>query len=404
MKNQLDAIDRVAAWIDEGRLLKSEGVTSISLSRALARLSGAKLEYEETRDETEIANQIGEHDQILYVLIDGLGLNQRKHFLPGGFFDRSCVRDIRSVFPSTTAAALTSLYSGAWPGIHGVTGWFTYLPEFQQTVIPLVGVERFSKRSMRHYGISFDDITHVPSMLSQINRVGRGYTFRKYRSGAFANWSRGGTEIEGYRSLENGIKRLLRHYESPKRLEPAFINFYYSEIDNLSHQYGWDSPEVIREIKRVDRQLKRARAVLPDSVRIVVSADHGHVNVPDEEHKLLIRGDELIDYLLCPHSGEARAPLFHVIPGSESDFYRAFMDRFGDSFQLITPDVAESLRLYGPDPLSSRTRSHLGTFIGIARDASAIEYVDEVEGGGVGHIGMHGGMSRDEVAVPLFLA
>ena len=404
MNQKSESVIRVASWIEEHRILRSEGVTSISLARALARLSGADLDFENTNDEREIAEIIGPHEQILYVLIDGLGMNQRQHFLKDGFFDRSFAREIRSVFPSTTATALTSLYSGAWPATHGVTGWFTHLPEFNKTVIPLVGVERFTHRSMRHYGIAFDDITDVSSMLSQIPRKSRGYTFRKFRYGAFANWSRGGTEIEGYRNLENGVKRLRRHLGSSSKPEPSFTNFYYSEVDNLSHQYGWDSPVVIREVKRVDRQLKRIRAILPDSVRIVVSADHGHINIPKESHELLYRGDPIIDHLLCPPSGEARTPLFHVKPGNENAFREAFMHRFGNTFELITPDEAEKLDLYGPDPLAERTRSHLGTFIGITREPSAIEVVYDADSEGAGHIGMHGGMSRDEVAVPLFLA
>ncbi len=391
----------VKRWIYDQRLLKAEGVTSVHLSRALARLCGSTIQFPPDRETDLLADLIGEHQHILFFLVDGLGMNQRRFFPSGGFLDRTFTREIRSVIPSTTSAALTSLASGHWPAAHGIIGWFTHLPNFGETIIPLKASERFSYRSIEKLGFTLDDVMVVDSMLPTLERTTRSYTLRKLRKGAFAQWSTGDTDIEGYRSIENALKRVRRWYKIDSGSSYAYL--YYPEVDRLAHEHGWDGIEVIREISRIDSILSRMRSMLPKTVRMIVTADHGHINVPDDRHCILRHNDPVNELLQCPPSAESRMPVFHVKPGSEERFSEIFKNpRFPD-FRLITPEQAETLEIFGPDSLAPETRERLGTFIGFSPNADAIEYVPEGREP-VGHRGMHGGMSEDEVKIPLFLA
>ena len=402
MNRQQESIDRLRTWISEGTLLKSEGRTSISLNRAVASLCGAEPPGPSDDAMAPLAEEIGGYDHYLYVLVDGLGMNQKPNFPPGGFFDTYFHSPLRSVFPSTTAAALTSLFSGLWPAQHGIVGWFTHLPDRGHTIIPLRALERFTERSIEQLSIELQEVIQGTSLFPAYKRACTTYTFRKFKSGQYAEWAHDGNHVEGYRSLKNAVKRIKRNLSSPS--EPSFSYLYLSEIDHLSHLHGWNAPEVLHEMREADRQLKRIRKLLPDSVRMIVTADHGHINVPKERHEILYPSDPLLRFLECPPSGESRVPLFHVKPGHEQQFTGAFAERFHLDFALITPDDAETLGLYGPVPLSEATRSRVGSYIGISPEADAIEYVYEDGAPGIGHIGMHGGMSTDEVEVPLFLA
>ena len=352
----------------------------------------------------ELVGAIGEYPHYLSVLVDGLGINQQSVFPKNGFFDIHLSRTIRSVFPSTTATALTSFASGVWPANHAITGWFTHLPDKNTTVIPLRAVERFSEKPIGRFDVSFNDIMRVPSVYPALRRSVGIYTYKAFRTGPFADWYRGGIRVTGYRNLQTAVKRVYRGIAKLIRREtPSFNYLYLSEVDHLSHIHGPQGPIVTQVITGIDSALAKLRSLLPQSVRMIVTADHGHIEIPESRHEILSHNDPLLEYLDCPPSGEARVPLFHVKPGMESEFLNAFDHRFDLEFELITPDEAEALELYGPEPIHRVTRERLGSFIGISRGADAIEYVSEGREG-VGHKGMHGGMSADEVEVPLFLA
>ncbi|MBW2090764.1 MAG: hypothetical protein JRI34_01390, partial [Deltaproteobacteria bacterium] len=77
-------------------------------------------------------------------------------------------------------------------------------------------------------------------------------------------------------------------------------------------------------------------------------------------------------------------------------------ERFGDHFALLSPEEAERLELLGPGDLSPVTRRRLGTFIGIASNPSLF-YIRTSQKKGPEIIGHHGGLSSEEMYVPLIL-
>src|SRR3954468_21068777 len=85
----------------------------------------------------QLMDQIGPAQNLVFILLDGLGMNLINR-LPQDSFLRSNLRgSINATCPSTTAAALTSVTTGLYANQHGVTGWFTYLPQHGVTVMML---------------------------------------------------------------------------------------------------------------------------------------------------------------------------------------------------------------------------------------------------------------------------
>src|SRR2546426_7865718 len=70
--------------------------------------------------------ELSDAENIVLVIIDGLGDNYLARRGAGGELARRRRASITSVFPSTTAAAITTSYTGRTPLEHGLTGWFTY--------------------------------------------------------------------------------------------------------------------------------------------------------------------------------------------------------------------------------------------------------------------------------------
>ena len=69
-----------------------------------------------------------EIENVVLMLFDGLGYRELLRQTERGFFGslakEGSVRPITTVFPSTTAAALTSVSTGLTPQEHGLPEWF----------------------------------------------------------------------------------------------------------------------------------------------------------------------------------------------------------------------------------------------------------------------------------------
>ena len=65
---------------------------------------------------------------IVFVLVDGLGYNFLRDVGRGGALVEHMAGSITSVFPSTTATAITSTFTGWTPQEHAMTGWFCCRP------------------------------------------------------------------------------------------------------------------------------------------------------------------------------------------------------------------------------------------------------------------------------------
>lgn len=141
--------------------------------------------------------------------------------------------------------------------------------------------------------------------------------------------------------------------------------------------------------------------------RLVVSADHGLVTVPDDRRHVVASDDELAGLFSIRPVGEPRAPLLHVRPGAEERVAALFEERFGERYALLTTDEADALRLFGPEPLSPRTRARVGAFVAVARGSDVLLTLEPGATGPGGYDpmrGFHGGLLPAEVRVPLVLA
>jgi hypothetical protein len=339
-------------------------------------------------------------DHVVFVLVDGLGMNLQSRFPPGGFFSETLKMELRAIFPSTTAAALTTLASGAWPADHSITGWWTYFSEHNRTLCPLTFRERVTDTPAEKLGLSLSSLIPVQSMYPAFFRHVRSHLPARLIHGEYGNWSRGGTRIVGYQSAAQLVRRVTRAIRHSRNATFSYV--YTTEVDGTIHKTGTVDERVAEAIRTNDNMLTRLRDSLPDSVRIVATADHGLVDVPDG-YTFKLRDDHpLMNHLLVPPSGEGSAPIFHLRTGHHD----AFLDDFtraglAENFALITPENAEELRLYGPDPLGERMREHLGNYIGIARDPHVLEYVPAGRDP-IGHRGVHGGLRPAEMRTGLF--
>ena len=401
-------IERVRQWFASGRLLAPVGdvPSTVHLSRALAQLCETP-KIPEDEQAAALAAAIGPARQLLFVLVDGLGCNLLETLPADAFLRRHEQIELRAVFPSTTATSLTTLATAAWPGQHAIPGWFTHLPERGITATILPFVERFSTRPLETLGVSVGDAFPHPSAMARYDRAVRMYHPAAIVESVYTRYQRGestdGRERigVGYTTLSEAVEAVVQGVREARA--PTFHYFYLPIVDGAAHRAGLADESVRTALRATDAALAQITAAVGADVRMVVSADHGMLDTPDERKHLLLEDDPLVEALQAPPSGEPRVPMFHVRTGARAAFLEEFRERFRENFALLTPDEVDELALFGPEPLSRVTRSRIGDFIGIAPGPDVLVYRAKRAESATTMRGFHAGLTPEEMRIPLIL-
>jgi hypothetical protein len=397
-----DALGRLEGWFADGSLVRPDPSVpgTVHLARALATLGGVEgIDGGATR---ELVEAIGAAEQLVFVLADGLGMALLERHLPAdAFLRRQVARELRAVFPSATASAVTSLATGAWPAQHAVPGWWVHLQEQALTAVSLPFIERFSGEPLEARGLTTAVYPEQP-LLPRYARRTLVLQPDQIVGSAFSRYFSGETRTQGFGSLEEGVDHALAFLGAAA--EPGYVYLYIPTIDHEAHHHGVGSEEVGAAIRAVNAAVERLHAGLAGG-RLVLSADHGLIDVPAEAKRHIGASDPLMDALAVPPTGEPRVPLFHTKPGQADAFRAAFEARFGDTHILLGVDEVESLGLLGPAPLGARARERVGEFLALTDGPGVIVYRPGEEPAGFERlVGYHGGLLPDEVRVPLVVA
>jgi len=390
-------VPRLRAAFEGGLLVRPDAkvANTVDLARALGMLCGVE-GLEPGTNCRRIAEIIGEHDHVVFVMVDGLGMNLVEREAPDEFFRSHTVMELRSVFPSSTAPALTSLATGLWPAEHAVPGWYTYLPAYGLTATILPFVERFSKKDARELGVEPGVAFPVAAMGSRIRRTQLRVMPKRIDGSVYSRYSSGDAPSFGYGSLRTGVDAVCAFVS--EATGPTLTYLYAPFVDTAQHERGVESKSTRRATKLVRSRIEMLAERLQGRARIVLTADHGQIEVAPERQTQLREGDPLLALLRVPPSCEPRAPAFHVRAGQHAAFEAMFRERFGERFALLTIDEADALRLFGPGAMSAETRARLGDYVAIALGADTVSLPHETP-----MIGFHGGLMADEARVPLVL-
>ena len=381
------------------RLPSPAAPSFVDLVNAMHR--GAGVPVASTPHGDEIAKHLFDRDHLLIVLVDGMGMAALDD--PAYADLRGRVRlELDSVFPATTACAITTVATGLWPGHHGVPGWYAYLEERGLSVTVLRFTERHDGSDLRGLGVEPADIWPEPSRFAETTgdlemHIPAGYvrsTFNRYLSGR--------CRARGYRSLRQAARRIRRRSRRlQRRGMPAVTFWYIPDYDTLCHDHGVASAQARGVLGDLQGMLLELAAALPDGARMVLTADHGLIDLNRNQKVAIFDGDPVLDCLRAVPSGEGRTPHFHIRPGRGPELVERLADRCGARMAVLSLDETEELRLFGPEPLSDQARRRFGDYVGVTLEPLSVGYYRSEDSLGLKNVGIHGGMSPDEVRVPL---
>jgi len=338
--------------------------------------------------------------RIVYLVLDGVGYNQLSRFMAAGggarFFARHPFERITTVFPSTTAAAVTTLSTGAAPAEHGVLSWHLHLHDLGLVGAVLPGTT-LTGTPMTGDGFNLRRYLGLPSYLSSVRRHKRLLSFGNLGRSAYSN---AGTRWNGYGAYKTlvGMERQIVRFARKGGVAYAYWPLY----DTLCHRKGVQARETRLHLAEIDMSLGRlAGGLAGTGTLLLVTADHGVVDAPPSKRIELAAVPGLLDCLALLPSGDARQVSCFVRPGRVERFRDVVARHLGKACVCITgADLLES-GLLGPGRQHPSLYGRVGDYVLLARDDYAFRVTPSLGKPRV-HKGNHGGLSSDEVYVPLY--
>ena len=358
-------------------------------------------------------------DHVVVALVDGYGFERwrRDHAdrpLLAALGDRGRVTPLTSVFPSETAAAITTMQTGRLPCEHGALGWFQY-HEGCETVAQVLPFADYD-------GVPLDEacpgtapswlLDDAPTTYERAADAGVDSLVvvpEGIVGGGHADVALRGATVVG-RPDAGAVARTLR-----ERLEaatgPTYAYGYFPQVDAAAHRAGTDSDDYRDALGTVLGHLRRdlVESLSPDVAArtlLVVTADHGHVDTPASENVAIGGLDDVEPHLARDSAGDP-------VPAVGSPRQLQFRTRAGHvealrssltaQLDCATFDRGELLAtdLFGDRPASATFERRLPDLLAVTRERGVWydDHHDELS-----LVGKHGGGHPEEMLVPFAAA
>ncbi len=331
--------------------------------------------------------------RVAVLLVDGMGadlLRAHPDVAPVLTSLSSPVGDLTAPCPSTTPVSLTTFGTGLPPGSHGVLGFVTDVPGEDRTLNHVHWTDDPDPLQWQARPTVFE---HAAAAGIACTVVGphayarSGLTRAAYRGAEYAvAYGAGDLVAVVHQQLAAGHRSLVYGYSA--------------DLDLTGHVRGVDSAAWRNQLGVVDRLVEQLVDGLPDDAALLVTADHGMLDVPDSTRFDLDDVPELAEGVRVV-AGEPRARYVHAVPGAAADVLATWRSVLGSRAWVVSRDEAVASGVFGPvDPAVA---ARIGDVVALARGSWALTAVQR-EPFPSTLAAYHGSLTPTELAIPLLAA
>jgi len=369
------------------------GGSLVNLVATLVAARGGKALHEPLRDFTVDA----EVRNVVLLIIDGLGDNYLARRGKGSELARRRRRSLSSVFPSTTASAITTSYTGRTPLEHGLTGWFVYFGAAGCVSAALPYRSRGDMAPLSARGVEAERIYDTPPLFGSLSVKSIVVTYREIVDSQYNRVLCRGAERVAYGTADEFVTQLERAVKHG--VERKFIYAYWPHYDAVSHRHGCESAEAAKQFAIIDDAFgELLQRLAGTETTIVATADHGFIDVAPEESLELPAA--LFPYLKFPLCGERRIAYCHVhAPG---EFAKRAQDWLGERGDVMPSERLVRDGWLGPGEPHPQLAERIGDVALMMRGRYTVKDWMPGESRWL-HIGNHGGTHEDEMMIPLIV-
>jgi hypothetical protein len=343
--------------------------------------------------------EVAAHRNVILLVIDGMGYQFLMAEDRAPALKRHVRGRITSVFPPTTASAVTTFLTGAAPQQHGLTGWFMYFKELGAVCAVLPGTPRYGKTPFSQEGLDpvaffghrpFFEELRVPGYLIQPDYLTHS-DFSRAHSGR--------AERRGYRDMPRLFREIRRAVKRDRH--PKYVYAYWAGLDSLGHDVGMGSAQAREHLTRLDAHF----AGLCDDLAgtdtlLLVTADHGQVEVSAGGQIWVADHPQLAETLVLPLCGEPRVAYCYVRPDRCASFEDYVGTEMAAAAELVPSGDLLRRAAFGLGEPHPRLADRIGDYALVMREGYVIR--DRLFGEEPpDHVGVHGGVSEAELYVPL---
>lgn len=317
------------------------------------------------------------------------------------------VGQLTSIFPSTTVAALSSLWTGAAPAQHGMLGLTMFLPEFATAAQMLAFTPTFGlyPNALTEAGLQPETFLQWPGLAEQL--AGAGVPTYAFKGREIINsvlsrmHGRGTSGDYGVITMSDMLAQ-MSHLLQQNAGRPLYLSAYWPSIDTLSHYRMWDGAATRAEIRLLFHQLQTGfldglpAAARQDTV-LFIAADHGQVAFT---HPIVLEDHPTLQQMLfMKPTGEPRVAYLYARHGRVEEIVQYINAHLSHAMIPVAAEAALASGLFGPPPHTAVARERIGDVVVIMRDGYVL--IDrQQESKGYNFISGHGGMTRAEMHVP----
>jgi hypothetical protein len=338
-----------------------------------------------------LAERVGTARRVVLLVADGLGYDllpraaQSSPLLADVVAGRAGILDEQiSALPSTTPTSLVGLGTGCAPGEHGVLGFTLRIPGTDRVLTHIQWANDPDPAAWVPVPTVYA-LAGVPSaVVLPAMFQGSGLTRAAYDGASFVGLGRG--EDHAFpvrRALDAGAQLVMT---------------YTSRVDTAAHAHGIASPEWAAACRSVGELIERLLAALPADTTLIVTADHGGLDVPFTA-RLDIADDPRLSSGLRVVAGEPRFRHLHTIDGARADVHAAWSAVLGPRATVLTRDEAADGGMFGP--VRPEHVERIGDVVVVCADETAILATGHEPAEVATLVAFHGAATHAETAIPL---
>jgi len=301
---------------------------------------------------------------------------------------------IESGFPTTTAAALATLCTGAYPGQHGVTAYEAVDPVADRVFNHLSGWRAGPDPAIWQRVPTLFETHAAAGIRSHV--VGHS----RYASTRLTQAVHRGAEYVPARTIADRMSAAI----ALARAGRCVVFVYVPELDMAAHADGWQSRAWTDALEELDAGVAQLERGLGAKHGALLTADHGMVDIAPAGKLFFDREAELIAGVRHV-AGDYRCVQLHLEAGATDGdvarLARAWHQAEDDRAWIATREEAVAAGWFGPDGVDPDVLPRIGDVLVATR--SQVVYYDTRSSTDQNWamVGQHGSFSPDEVRVPL---